>query len=726
MKPMFTKWIATTLAVGLAIASTTPFASARSGPNPLQRIVLPVTSGASPVPSAQVSTGMHDARRSDGAAHYSPTEGPGPTPQWGDPPGRSRAAPETGGRARSQGSSNPGMAQSRTASSLNLSNVMAVPVPLPAGAVQIDSTYYDLQDFGSLGQRIVIGTDGRVHLAWQDDHCNFAPGGCPPDPGAPEPYPRRGMGYAYRDGTGWHSMGRVEDPDLRQSCCPAELVGGFGTIALTANGRAIVSQHMREDGCDLRGDIYAQDAVGGNTWTGYLPPIESPSYLFPQVTVLPNGSMLMLAEIPLSPPAGFYGETSAFRISRLAAEGPRFVCPTGWQMGPWTQIISPANFRDGYGAFPSLAASSNGRAGVAVTDFGGNVFLIESSNGTFNTGTVTIRNLTNYSDTSINRSDSTSTEWRPYIHCHLAYQDTTPHVVWSELQARRTAKGIEYFDWRSRIRHWSSTSGITTVKQVAPGEADTYDDVDLYLDGPLAGFNTISVDWPQVGFSPGGYETYVVWLRFTDSEVDPTAIVHGLEGIQTGTGFGDIVGSLRRPGISWTAPQNLTQTPQTDERFVSLAKFNERGKAHIVFQASATNEAGVAVVGDRGGEDCGPSGCPPLNLVRRIAYLERHLDASVVAVDDAPALTRPALSASPNPARGSVRFSIGPASAEPHGRAILVYSVSGRRVARLHAIDGGAAWNGRDEKGHLVPSGVYFARFEGEQAASGTKFMLLH
>ena len=172
------------------------------------------------------------------------------------------------------------MTTSRTAPSLSLSNVMAVPVPLPVGAVQIDSTYYDLQDMGSLGQRIVIGADGRVHVAWQDDHCNVAPDGCPPNPSAPVPHPRRGMGYAFRDATGWHSRGRVEDPDLRQGCCTTELVGGFGTIALTANGRAVVSQHMREDGCDLRGDLYVQDTVGGSTWTGYLPPIESPSYLF--------------------------------------------------------------------------------------------------------------------------------------------------------------------------------------------------------------------------------------------------------------------------------------------------------------------------------------------------------------------------------------------------------------------------------------------------------------
>ena len=32
-----------------------------------------------------------------------------------------------------------------------------------------------------------------------------------------------------------------------------------------------------------------------------------------------------------------------------------------------------------------------------------------------------------------------------------------------------------------------------------------------------AGFNTLSVDWPQVGFSADGREIYVAWLRFADA-----------------------------------------------------------------------------------------------------------------------------------------------------------------------------------------------------------------
>src|SRR5689334_5799382 len=71
---------------------------------------------------------------------------------------------------------------------------MFMNVGLPAGAIPVDSTWYDLQDMGSLGHRIQIGADGRVHITWQDDFCELG-GGCPPNLSAPQPHPNRGMGY---------------------------------------------------------------------------------------------------------------------------------------------------------------------------------------------------------------------------------------------------------------------------------------------------------------------------------------------------------------------------------------------------------------------------------------------------------------------------------------------------------------------------------------------------
>lgn len=577
-----------------------------------------------------------------------------------------------------------------------------MPVPLPAGAEAIDSTWYDLQDMGSLGTHIVCGADGRVHLTYQKDYCELG-GGCPPNLGAPQPHPYRAMGYALRDAVGtWAHLGKVQDPLLR-NCCLSELLGGFGALAVTTTGRAVVAQHMNEDGCDLRGDFYLEDAAGGASWTGYLSPIQSPSNLFPQVVANPNGSFTLMGEVPKG---GEYDETNEFRVSYFAGSGTRFVCPTGWQGGAWTAVAPASLFRDGKPAFPSIAGASDGRVGIAVGDFGGNVYLIESSNGTFAPGTIVIRNLTSYTDAAVTATDSTSTQFRPYVHCHLAYRDTTPNVVWSELQARRSGANVVYFDYHSRIRHWDPVRGAETVYQVAPGVADRYDDIDNGLSGPLAGFNTLSVDWPQVGFSADGLETYVAWLRFTDAEVDPTANA-GLPGICTGIGFGDIAASVTRPGSPWAAAQNLTNTNRTDERFFSLAARNAGGRAHVVFQASATDQAGSAIIGDRG--------TSPGNLLRRIAYLERPLTSSIVG---APPGTMPAvaaLQASPNPSRGEVRLAF-PGRAQ--ARAAFVYAVNGAFVARVPIREGAdfVVWDARRQNGQPAPNGLYFMRLEGVEA----------
>jgi hypothetical protein len=590
------------------------------------------------------------------------------------------------------------------------SQATTVLVPLPSGAVLLDSTYYDLQDMGSLGTRIVVGPDGRVHVTWQDDLCEIAPGGCPPNLALPQPFPMRGMVYATRDpGGAWHNLSKVADPRIR-GCCVTELFGGFGGIALAPSGKIAISQHLNEEGCDLRGNFYLQDAVGGSTWQAHLTPIQSPSYLFPQIAATSGGSFVTLGEVPIG---GSYDETEQFAISRVATPGAAFVCPVGWQSGPWTTIVPLSTFRGNKPAFPAIAAGADGRVGIAVGDFGGNVFLIESSDGTFAGGTVTIRNLTNTTDAQVTVGDSTSTAYRSYVHCAIAYNDTTPNVVWSELQARRVGGNVEFFDHRSRIVHWSSTRGVSVVKQVQPGEADRFDDVDQLLSGPLGGFNTLAVDWPQVGFSPDGNETYVAWLRCSDAEVDPTADM-GLPGIITGVGFTDICASVAVGAGAWTPAQNLTNTPQTDERFFSLAARNPDGKAHIVLQASVTNEAGCVVIGDRGGS--------PGNILRRIAYLEAPLVGSLIAVGDAPAAAPAALRAWPNPARSGVSFRLPDGSRRG---SIDVVSVEGRLVARVAVTRGEGRWDGRDASGSRAPAGLYFARVTGGGEGSTTRFMLL-
>jgi hypothetical protein len=607
---------------------------------------------------------------------------------------------------------------------LRTSATTALPVGLTPGAVALDSTWYDLQDMGSLGHHIEVGPDGRVHVTWQDDLCELS-GQCPPNLNLPQPYPFRGQVYAYRDVSGiWHNTGKVQDPRVAGlRCCAApEEFGGFGTIALTPSGRAIVSQHMNEDSCDLHGNFYLEDAPGGSAWTSYLSPISGgSSFLFPQAAITPTGGVTLLGEVPV---AGVYDETVQIGTSWFPTTGTLYTC-FNWQGQAWSNLVPgivPASlFRDGRPAFPSLAASSNGRVGVAVGDFGGNVYLIESSNGTFAANTITIRNLTGTTDAQVTAGDSTSTEFRAYIHCHLAYNDTTPNVVWSELQARRVGGVVSFFDWHSRIRHWSPDRGVGTVYQVPAGVADHFDDVDNGLNGPLGGFNSLAVDWPQVGFSDDGSETYVVWQRCVDGEVDATADM-GLTGICTGVGFADLACSVARGGQGWSAAEDLTNTPRTDERFFSLATRNPGGRLHLVYQASATDQAGCALIGDRG--------TAPGNLLRRIAYLEVRPAASVLAVGDGgPASVRApgALRVAPNPVFGAARVTFA-ATADPNpARRVEVYALDGRRVVSLpYARSVPVIWDGRDDTGHRVPAGVYFARLSDTEANHAVRFVLAH
>jgi hypothetical protein len=352
---------------------------------------------------------------------------------------------------------------------------------------------------------------------------------------------------------------------------------------------------------------------------------------------------------------------------------------------------------------------------VAFGDFGGNVFLLESSNGTFDAATLSLTTITAYADAAITAPDASSTQFRPYINCDLSYDGTTPHVVWSELQARRVGGVIRYFDHRSRIRHWSPPTGVSTVHQVQPGEADLYDDIDLGGSGPLAGFNHISVDWPQVGFSETGGEVIVAWLRFVDTEIDATADA-GLPGIITGIGFGDIAASVSTMGGAWSPPQNLTQTPTTDERYFSLAERNAAGRAQVVFQASATDQAGIAAIGDRGAS--------PGLLLRNIAYLERELEWSTSAVGAGPGAPALEVTASPNPSGGDVRFALrGAAHGEP--ARLRVYSLRGDLVAEWTQDDGVATWNARDRSGRPVPAGVYFARVQTPTGAATHRFVIV-
>ncbi len=136
----------------------------------------------------------------------------------------------------------------------------------------------------------------------------------------------------------------------------------------------------------------------------------------------------------------------------------------------------------------------------------------------------------------------------------------------------------------------------------------------------------------------------------------------------------------------------------------------------MLFQASATNQAGNVVIGDRG--------TTPGNVLRRIAYLEKPLAGSTVSVEGGPPAHAPGLRVFPNPARGRVTFAW--SAPGPVAPFVDVFAVNGRRVARVAVTAGQAVWDGRDAEGRPVATGVYWARTTDGREEAGSRFLLLH
>jgi hypothetical protein len=102
-----------------------------------------------------------------------------------------------------------------------------------------------------------------------------------------------------------------------------------------------------------------------------------------------------------------------------------------------------------------------------------------------------------------------------------------------------------------------------------------------------------------------------------------------------------------------------------------------------------------------------------------VVHAFEDADASTAAVDGAPLVVAPRLSASPNPASGPVRITWRATTETDAPRQIDLIDVQGRLVRswtlQSHAPGAsGLAWDGRDTQGRSVPAGIYALQAHGE------------
>lgn len=352
--------------------------------------------------------------------------------------------------------------------------------------------------------------------------------------------------------------------------------------------------------------------------------------------------------------------------------------------------------------WPAIASGADARCAVAIPDLAADVHLFESTNGGLS-----------FSDTLITTAgsdtldlpedvDSLATIFLPWQNVDIVYKGAEPHIVWTALQGARDPRyGLLLYDYRSRILHWSASTGIDTVvvsryQGAVPSEPETF---------VRTGANHTAVDWPQIGVSEDGDVLYVVYVGFSPNDVDPTNNIS----------FGDIMGVCSTDGgNSWSDPQNLTNPdgsyPGMDDRYPSISPANngagmEPGMdAYIVYQADAT--AGSFVIGEE-----------PLDwdylVFTGVAFDVPANDVGGERGTPLPKTVR-LLQNYPNPfnPHTHIRFEI---TERAQTVRCAIYDCRGRHVRTLLAgeLEAGeheVVWDGRDDSGRELGSGVFFSR----------------
>jgi hypothetical protein len=281
--------------------------------------------------------------------------------------------------------------------------------------------------------------------------------------------------------------------------------------------------------------------------------------------------------------------------------------------------------------------------------------------------------------------------------------------------------GGEYglLDFKSTIFHWSPSTGIDTVVVASTQSADP--SRDDYVPTPL---NHLSVDWPSIGLAVDGRTLVVAYTAFNPDDIDSTALPP--------VGYVDIwMTTSSDNGETWTESQNVTNPDGTifgwDDRYPSIAKINidndaDPGKdVYMIYQSD--DLAGTLVRGTEGSLN--------MDYIKFVG-----VDLAVVGIgdrgsgDNIPKVF--SLSQNyPNPFNPSttIQYEIPEVSSAVPVK-VFVYDIRGRMVRILVNQEKESGrylvhWDGRDEHGEEVGSGIYLYKLITGSFSSIKKMVIL-
>jgi hypothetical protein len=382
------------------------------------------------------------------------------------------------------------------------------------------SGFYDYQSNGGSIQHLRVNpANGNIHVTYMLADDSTA-GGL---------NNARRVAYAFSSNSGstWNNFSNVRVPARR---------AGFPTLDLlrgTNAGLPAIANHSVV-GTPLVSTIFVDSPEGSGAFSEIAPPPQvaagTDEPIWPYVAGASDGSVVMAA-------------------SRSAAA-------TAWwtrtaDLSVWSAFAQVTEVTQSGGRYP-VQANGTGRVGI----------LYNTSNGTAVLGNWWLESTNNGQTWSTPsnifpfRAVGADT-FNSYVHCDFVYNGNTPLFAFSEYQ-----RGAVDFDV-PRISFWSQAGGFRLAVPFDSAKYARFVNVDQR-------FHSLVLGWPSIGMSGS---TIVVAYQAFQPDTD-----------SRGYNYSDIwYVKSDNGGTTWSAPKNITNTPNIDERYPSVSKWNANGHFNIVW-----------------------------------------------------------------------------------------------------------------------------------------------
>jgi hypothetical protein len=601
---------------------------------------------------------------------------------------------------------------------IELDEVSTDKIPSPPKLNQIgtvlDSTIYDYQ-FSVAGRRIISLSDSALHIAAMTSPVSS--------------FIERGMKYFYYINDVFTNFGYIEGNGT------GDQRGGFGSIkgyyppGMGIGNVAIMTSHTNLSGQALGSHWHSfQDAFQG---VGAFTPYEGgyasgtdpcDAFMWPDLAIINDmtGSMAMVGVTQVeSGCSGGFDDVKVMHKNFTDSEWSDPVLldtlddPTAWNAGPNQ---------------PRIVSHDSGYMVIASGDFGTNVYYWESTDGG---ATWSDRmDVTGFPiDAHVIPPDTSSDEYRPLQNQGLGMSpDGTPHIVWTAYQAQGILPDSMYtpgadglWQYRTKLEHWDPVNGVNTIYRHPDGLANFAGGTQYFA---------YNIARPCIGFDESGEIIYVVHTGFVDADQD----------FSNGIYYGDIYASVSTDGgATWKDRVNITATTGSDDLFPTIAPVNGQGlfpelPGFSVGNADGVNDFIITYQNDDvagtflGGEE--PSANWDMLLV---APVDLDTIPALGGIDNGgPGVSLPrsfTLNQNyPNPFNPSTSISY--QLAEKAQVSIKIHNIRGQMVKKL--VDGvkeageySVQWDGRDEIGMKVSSGIYLYVLETDKGFKSTRKMVV-